>query len=206
MDLKALLNNKKVLAGGVGVAAAAGLGVWYYRKSHGTASGSSATSTTDATDAGAVPSGSAAGQFPDTSGTDVANWLGSQEGAFQSEFSDFLEQAQSQNEDFLAGLGTAITPPATTPVATSPIVIKAPPVTPAKPAVPTTPVKTVTPPKPVAAAKPYVTVAKYTTANPPWNSTLSGIAAHEKTTVAALEKLNGNVDPKKLQIGQKIYY
>lgn len=41
-----------------------------------------------------------------------------------------------------------------------------------------------------AKAPKYVDTAKFTTKNPPWNSTLSGIANHEKTTVSALLKLN----------------
>lgn len=201
-DLKALLHNKKAMAG-VGVAGAAGLGVWYYRKSHG-GGGSSTTDTAATTDGGStVPAGSAAGQFPDTSGTDVANWLGNQEGSFQDEFTQFLTDSATQQQQFLSQFGTVLQPaPTPSPVSTPTPVPH--PVTPAPPKV-----KVGTPKAPVTAkpvAHPYVTVERYTTSSPPWQSTLSGIAAHEHTTVAALEKLNGNVDPKKLQIGQHIVY
>ncbi len=36
----------------------------------------------------------------------------------------------------------------------------------------------------------WVDTAKYTTQNPPWNSTLSGIASHEHTSVSTLLSLN----------------
>lgn len=63
-----------------------------------------------------------------------------------------------------------------------------------------------------------VTVAKYTTKNPPWNSTLSGIAGHtwgsknaskwsliwNDPANAALRAKRGN-DPKKIQPNDKIY-
>jgi len=49
------------------------------------------------------------------------------------------------------------------------------------------------PPGPPAVA--YVDTARYTKTNPPWNSTLSGIASHEHTTVDHLLTLNrGNPD------------
>lgn len=48
-------------------------------------------------------------------------------------------------------------------------------------------------PVPAAPAVRYVTVVKYTTRNPPWNSTLSGIAGHESTSVATLLKLNPSI-------------
>jgi len=64
-----------------------------------------------------------------------------------------------------------------------------------------TPVKV--PPKPAAPVT--VTVAKWTPANTPWNSTLSGIAAHEHTTVANLMKLNPQIKNANLiQAGSKV--
>lgn len=63
-------------------------------------------------------------------------------------------------------------------------------------------------PTPKPAPKPvpkYVTVARFTSKNPPWNSTLSGIAAHEHTTVAALLRLNPSIkDPDLIHPGQRI--
>lgn len=51
----------------------------------------------------------------------------------------------------------------------------------------------------------YVIVAKYTTVNPPWNSTLSGIAAHYGTSVAALAAINHISNPNLIITGQKIW-
>lgn len=68
-------------------------------------------------------------------------------------------------------------PPATTPpTKTEPQVPGKPAPTPVK----ANPIKTTTPAKPApATTTTKVTVSKYTTKNPPWNSTLSGIASHE---------------------------
>lgn len=62
------------------------------------------------------------------------------------------------------------------------------------------------PPKTTAPTPSYteVTVAKWTATNPPWNSTLSGIAAHYHTTTAALTSLNHLSNPNNLTVGQKI--
>jgi hypothetical protein len=51
-----------------------------------------------------------------------------------------------------------------------------------------------------------VQVARYTEDNPPWNSTLWGIAQHEavKGGWQALAKLNGIKDPRHITPGQKI--
>jgi len=85
------------------------------------------------------------------------------------------------------------------------------PVTPPKPVpVPVTPPKPnpapVTPPKPNPTPSPiWVTVAKYTKNNPPWNSTLSGIARHYGTTVSAIMALNPNIkNPNLIYVGQKV--
>lgn len=51
----------------------------------------------------------------------------------------------------------------------------------------------------------FVTVAKWTTKNAPWNSTLSGIAKHEGTSVATLLKLNPNIkNPDVIITGSKV--
>jgi|SRR5215831_4215236 len=72
---------------------------------------------------------------------------------------------------------------------------------PNKPPVHVTPVRV--PPKPAAPVT--VTVAKWTAKNTPWNSTLSGIAAHEHTTVAALMKLNPQIkNANVIQAGSKV--
>jgi len=63
-------------------------------------------------------------------------------------------------------------------------------------------------PKPKPKPKPKtttVTVAKWTPTHTPWNSTLSGIAAHYHTTVAALLRLNPGIkNPNLIRPGQKI--
>lgn len=61
------------------------------------------------------------------------------------------------------------------------------------------------PPPPSAPAPVYVVTARFTKVNPPWNSTLSGIASHEHTTVAALMALNPFIrDPNVIGIGVRI--
>ncbi len=53
--------------------------------------------------------------------------------------------------------------------------------------------------------KVYVTVVAYKSPNPPWNSTLSGIASHEHTTVAHLLALNPSItNPSVIHVGQRI--
>jgi hypothetical protein len=51
----------------------------------------------------------------------------------------------------------------------------------------------------------YVIVAKYSSPNPPWNSTLSGIAKRYGTTVEALQKINNIKNPNIIYTGQKIW-
>jgi LysM repeat protein len=51
----------------------------------------------------------------------------------------------------------------------------------------------------------YVTVGRYTSSNTAWNSTLSGIASHYKTTVSALMKLNPQIkNPNLIYTGSKV--
>lgn len=69
---------------------------------------------------------------------------------------------------------------------------------------------TTTPPKPVTPSPGQhyitVTVGKFTEPNPPWDSTLSGIAAHYHVPggYAALAKLNGISNPNLIHEGDKI--
>jgi hypothetical protein len=67
------------------------------------------------------------------------------------------------------------------------------------------PPPTAPPAAPPAAARRYVIVAKYTTNSPPWNSTLSGIAAHYGTSVSRLVQINGIKNPNLIFTGQKIW-
>lgn len=71
-----------------------------------------------------------------------------------------------------------------------------------------------TTPKPTTKPPVYatVTVVKYTTKNPPWNSTLSGIAAHYKKTWQSVwnDPKNAGLrsrrkDPKNIRPGDKVY-
>jgi cytoskeletal protein RodZ len=85
------------------------------------------------------------------------------------------------------------------------------PTAPTTPAAPSTPTKPTTPSKPAAKAPAKskydtVTVAKWTATNTPWDSTLSGIAAHYhvKGGYQALAKLNGIKNPNLIYPGQKI--
>lgn len=77
-------------------------------------------------------------------------------------------------------------PPVTTPVT--------PPKTPPKP----------TPPK-VLPKRRYVVVVKFTTKNPPWNSTLSGIAGRSHRSVSQLASWNHITNPNVIHPGQRIW-
>jgi len=55
---------------------------------------------------------------------------------------------------------------------------------------PSSPPPSSPPPSSPPAGAVWVDIAKYTTPNPPWNSTLSGIAAHYHTSVSHLLELN----------------
>lgn len=75
--------------------------------------------------------------------------------------------------------------------------------------IPAGPPKPVKPPVKPPAKKPQykiITVARYNDDNPPWNSTLSGIATHlgVKGGWQELAKLNGIRNPKLIRPGQKI--
>lgn len=83
----------------------------------------------------------------------------------------------------------------TTPVTPTPPPATTIPVLPRPPAIPPPATATVTTaPKPPAPV--YIPTAKFTTRNPPWNSTLSGIAGRYKTSVSALMKLNPSIKNK----------
>jgi LysM repeat protein len=192
MDWKSLLRNRKVQIGGLAVAAGAGAFAFYRKRAAGGAS------STDAAAAGDGSTGGAAytpGAFPDTSGTDVAGFLGQYSQQLQTELDQGLAAYTQQQTDFLAALGHQGVPaPNPTPGGGTPA---------PKPKPGGTPKPTPTP-KPAAS---YVTVTKFSSSNPSWSSTLSGIASHEKTTVAQLLKLNPSIkNANVIQTGQKIRY
>lgn len=173
MDWHQLLRNKWMWAGAAG---AAGLGLVALLRRKST-TGSTLASDTPA-NAGGV--GSVASAYPNTSGTDIASWLGSQEGTLAAQNAEFLRQLKST----LDQLGKVPTSGA--------------------PGSPAAPVNPSTPRLPTPSGN-VVTVARYTTKNPPWNSTLSGIASHYNTTVSALMKLNPTItNPNVIRTGQQI--
>lgn len=169
MDWQTLLHDKRFLYAG-GVVAAIGAGVFYARRSK--TSSSSTTTTPAATTTGS--STGSLGQF-DSTGTDVANWLGNQSGALQNQLDQFAQEQKDTNASLIDAIKHLNTPtPAPTP---------APAPSPSNPA----------PAAPAAPASRYVPVVKFTSRSPAWNSTLSGIAGHEHTTVANLLRLNPKV-------------
>ena len=117
MNLQSLTKNKAVLYGGAAVVAGAGLFVVMKLR------GSSASSSTGATSSGdaATPGATVAGGFPDTSGTDIASWLGQYSSGFNTQLGDITSelgdiQTQLGNLQPTNGTGTGgTTPPITTP-------------------------------------------------------------------------------------------
>lgn len=172
MNVQALLRNKKVLYGGAGVAAVAGFALY---KRHQAAGGGGNPTTDTAAGGAATPGAYVPGSFPDTSGTDMAGYLGQFGGNLQTQLDDFLAQL-AQAQDGTAQIPTSGTTGTGTTSPTGPISV---------------PVPRGPAPAPGGRTPKTVKVVKYTSRHPAWNSTLSGIAAREHTTVAALQKLNG---------------
>jgi hypothetical protein len=96
LNLQALLHNKPVLIG-AGVATVAGLYVLVRRKQ--------TTGSTSSQPDNSTSGGSTGYTFPNTSGTDIASWLGSQESSIAQQQADFIRQLQD------AGVGTGQIPP-----------------------------------------------------------------------------------------------
>jgi LysM repeat protein len=175
-QLRQLAHNKPVMYGAVAAAALGGFVLWRRKKSTGSAS----------SDAGAAAAGGTYLGTPtmDTTGTDVANWLSNYDQnvaaelqGFSNQLSDTLKALQNTPTGQQGGA-----PPATG--ATPPAIVPAPPGNP---------------------IPQQVTVAKYTRNSPVWNSTLSGIASHYHTSVAALLKLNPGIkNPNVIYPGQQI--
>jgi LysM repeat protein len=153
MDWQALLHNKVFLVG------------------------AAASTSTDS----AAEGGSLSSSFPNTAGTDVATWLGNQEGTLASQNADFLAQLKASLDALK--------------VVPSPGTAHHLPLTPALPGdvIRTPPSDVTLTGRPTSPLLRYVPVAKYTKTNTAWNSTLSGIAKHENTTVAALMRLNPTI-------------
>lgn len=117
MDWRALLHNRWVL-GGVGVAGAAGLYVLYRRRSGGGGSSSTGSQSSPAYSSGGV------GTF-DSTGTDVASWLGNYSGNLQNQ----LDEYKQSLVDALAALEHVPTGPSGTGSLPTPrpVVVKVPP-------------------------------------------------------------------------------
>lgn len=177
MDLQGLLRDKRVLYV-AGIGGAVGLyALWQRKKSGGTGPASAAGANTASGYTGV------GGTF-DSTGTDVAAYLGQFSGQVQNQLDAWTNT--------LTGALSGMTPPTPTgapPANPSPPIWSGPAVSPA----------------PSASHPSFVTVVPFTSRNPPWNSTLSGIAGHTGTTVSALLKLNPGIsNPNIIHPGQQI--
>jgi LysM domain len=178
MNWRELIKNKKLLAG-VGAAAALGAFVWW-RRSHDGGYGVDVAGG-ESGDGGRIGNPG----YLNTTGTDVAAWLSEYSAGLQGQLDEFKTDIM----DRLGEMPTAPTKPPTVPV---------PPKPPDQP-------KPKPKPKPKPTTRQYITVARFTSRNPPWNSTLSGIAGHYRTSVAALMRLNPSIrNANIIRTGQRI--
>jgi LysM repeat protein len=182
-----ILRDKRLLAG-VGVAAAVGLVVFLRRGGGGVVDGGDAEiGTGTATSSGVGYLGGY-----DSVSADVASQLGQYGAGLQSQLDEF---AGTLN-DALEAMADAQNPATPTPTQPS---------TPATPASPAAKKKAAAAKAKGATTKQYVTVKRWTKGKTPWQSTLSGIASHYKTTVTQLLRLNPGIKNKNLIYpGQKI--
>lgn len=184
MDFQSLIKDRRFQLA-AGATAAVGGYVWYQRRKAGGSSSTAAGSSS--TTAGYPSSGGV-----DTTGTDVANWLGQYSGSLQNQLDAY---AQSLN-DAVTSLGQVPTSGSTSTGGTTDQGTGG---TVSNPSTPP-------PAPPPPPSRPYVTVAKYTSTNTPWNSTLSGIAAHTGISLSHLEALNPQIsNPNLIYTGQKVY-
>lgn len=103
-DLKALARNKTFLLGAAGAAGLGGI-VWYQRRKNPASTGGSGGNSTSS---GYPPA--ALGTY-DSTGNDVANWLGNYSASLQQQMTDFLNQLQQNyNPPNPAGPTTIIRP------------------------------------------------------------------------------------------------
>lgn len=184
MNWRALLRDKRVQIGGVAVAGGAGLYA-LYRRSHGGAGAGVGTAAAAASD-GTAPQGSAAGQFPDTSVQNAEDWFSQMSGTVQQE----LDQYRQDLTTALQGLGET-NPPVSGSGGTLPGGGGGGSVTPPAGGGGSGGGGTQHPTPGTQHTSIWTTA--FTRLNPAWNSTLSGIAAHEHTTVPNLLRLNPSI-------------
>jgi LysM domain-containing protein len=181
VDVKAWLRDNKYGVAAAGIGASVGAVVWWRRRQAATVGG------------GVGGSPSSAGYIANpananTTGTDVANWVGQALG----QYSDSLAAYEKSLTDEVAQLKQIIgQQPGPTPAPTpAPI--------------PSPGTGTPVPGRRFVRVTPYPK-GVYRPVND-WSSTLTGIASHEKTTVPNLLKLNPTVhNPNLIYTGQKIY-
>lgn len=148
-------------------AGAVGLGgIVWYRGKKAAAAPAAAAAGTGSDSSGST----VAGGFPNTSGSDLASILGNNAGSINDSLAGFTKTL-TDIETQLSNMH----PPATTGGPHPPIVVPK--------------------PKPITTPR-SVPVVAFSSAAPAWNSTLSGIAKHEHTTVEALMKLNPSIKNK----------
>jgi LysM repeat protein len=195
-DLRRILRDKRVMIGGVAVAGGAGLYA-LYRRSHG--GGAGVGTAAEAAGSGTAPQGSAAGVFPDTSAQNAEDWFSQFGGQLQQE----LDQYQQQLTTALGGLN-ATNPPVSGSGGTGGVLPGAGSPGPIIPGGGSGGGGTQHP-TPGTVHQSIWTVP-WTRLNTAWNSTLSGIAAHEHTTVAHLMQLNPGIrDPNIIGSHQQIW-
>jgi LysM repeat protein len=176
------MRGNKYAVAAVGVGASVGAVVWWRRHQAGTTGGAAGGSSSSSGGYIANPANA------DTTGTDVANWVGQALG----QYSDSLAAYEKSLTDEVAQLKQLIgQQPGPTPAPTpAPI--------------PTPGTGTPVPGRRSVIVTPYPK-GTYRPVNN-WASTLSGIASHEKTTVPKLLALNPSVkNPNLIYAGQKIY-
>jgi len=178
LNLGALAHNRRAQLAVGGAVAVGGYALYRRRK----AAASSSATTTDATGS-TTPATYVPGQFPDTSGTDVAAWLSQAEPGIEADVAAYIAAHPTTPDNPAPGTPN----PGSGGPTTNPKPKPKPPA-----------------PKPPTGQQ-FVTVTKYTGSGSPWSSTLSGIAGHDHETIAQLLKLNPDIkNPNVIHTGERI--
>jgi hypothetical protein len=186
MDWRALLHNKWFLGAGAAVTGVGGYVLWQRKKTTG--------SSSTAADVSGTGTGTGTGSTFDSSGTDLAAALGNFEQAYGNQMDDYQKSLQDILDQLKkvptggSGGGTGGTGGSGGNGGTG------------------------------AGAgggggvhipngEQFTRVTKYSSSNPAWSSTLSGIAGHFGTSVSNLMKLNPQIkNPNLIYSGQQIRY